>query len=575
MNDAFQKFLTLARTNFWDWQFYAFLLFCALTLAFYLLHQKSILKIDKIFDLPSKFAGKSELWNYLLIGIIQLLLCFLLVLSVGIPVPQTHDEFGFLLAADTFLQGKITNPTPFSPRHFEYFHILVEPVYTAKYPPLQGIFLAAGTAFAGYAIAGVWLSGVLASFAVYWLLRVFFSPRWSLFGACLWIFAPLNILWCDSYWGGHVAIIGGALSIGAVVRLLKSGKRKYLIIWGAGMFILFNSRLYEAALLTGILIILWLWNAFKLKNNGREFYLSLALLCLIFAANLFFTGFYNYKVTGNAFLLPYRLHHSQYHRTPLFVFANPDSPKNKIPPVIEKLDERWLADFQQRYANAPKAFVWILARIPLYIFWLARSPFLIALFIAGIFLSLQKPRSAEWQSVRVILALYMVGLFLTTFTGDRFIAPVVGVFLVVATLCAKIIFRKSKFFGLLTLSTPLVIGSGFLYGLIPVKSDEQAPDITNMGSRSELESFLTVQRGKDLLFLETADAFPADARFYVYNRADIENAEIIYAHKLTAEENAALIGHFRDRKIWLLKNIGNRAVLMKYEGQMENSNFEE
>src|SRR6266436_6284484 len=89
-----------------------------------------------------------------------------LIPVLPVPEPIVHDEFGYLLAADTFAHGHVTNPPHPMWVHFETFSVLQQPTYQCYGPPMQGLVLAAGSLIGGHPLWGVWFSAGLMCAAI-------------------------------------------------------------------------------------------------------------------------------------------------------------------------------------------------------------------------------------------------------------------------------------------------------------------------------------------------------------------------------------------------------------------------
>ena len=150
----------------------------------------------------------------LICGATPCLLRLLILPLHPIPLPWIQDDFSFLLAADTFASGRLTNPTPPMWTHFESFHITLTPTYMSMYFPAQGLVLAAGKILAGNPWFGVLASCGLMCAALCWALQGWLPSGWAFFGGMLAaVRLGLFSYWINTYSGGAVPAMAGALVV--------------------------------------------------------------------------------------------------------------------------------------------------------------------------------------------------------------------------------------------------------------------------------------------------------------------------------------------------------------------------
>ncbi len=530
------------------------------------------LGLRRLEQFVKKIAAQKNLCVFL-VGLSLFVVRGTCVLISGVPQPRYHDEFSYLLAADTFAHGRLTNPPQPMWVHFETFHEIWQPTYMSMYPPGQGLILALGQAL-GNPWIGQLLAASLMCGGICWMLQGWIPPRWALLGGVL-VVARLGLLgyWTNGYWCACLPAFGGALVLGALPRMQHHTRSRDAAIMAIGLAVLANSRPYEGFLLSlGVAIALFAWMFSKSGPLPRVSLAKIVLpLVLTLAPLSIWTGFYYYRVTGSPFRMTYDVNRARYAMGRYFIWQSAWPQKTYDHAKMQAQYERELREATQY--KTLRGFLHS-GRNKLHYFWqdllIPPLPFvLIAL-----------PWAARDRRLRVpwlIGGIFVIGLAFEVWFLPHYFAPATALLYLILMQCMRHLcwFRwREKPAGLAFVRAVCAVYVATVVVRIVLAAVHVHPEREWQHGDAGRESVvrrLDAIPGQHVVLVRYAPDFDPD-REWVFNKSDIDDSKIIWARDMGPEKNQELLSYYRGRQFWLVEADGS-PQLEPYSGQQEKSGW--
>ncbi|MGA2671591.1 MAG: hypothetical protein ABSE99_00070 [Terracidiphilus sp.] len=496
-----------------------------------------------------------------------------------IPLPFIPDDFSFLLASDTFLHGRLTNPTPAMWVHFETLHITMQPTYMSMYFPAQGLLMAAGKVFFGHPWFGILTASALMCAAICWMLQAWLPPTWALLGGFLAVLRlGLFSYWIDTYSGaGSIAAIGGALVLGSLPRVTKRPRLRHALLLALGVVLVATTRPYEGLLLClPVAAVLGRWLLFGKNRPSMAALLRLAAapLALIVAAGAWM-GYYDYRAFGSPLTLPYSVDRATYAVAPYYVWQS----KRPAPVYRHESLRRFYVDFEPtdvERIQSPAGFVrGTLVKLQWGLQFYAGIALLFPLImLRRVFLD---------RRIRfLILCVFIMtaGVGIEIYLIPHYIAPFTPAFYAIGLQAMRHLrfwspggqpvgLASVRFIAMVCLLLAgLRLFAGPLHLMVP---EWPAGEWSGMWygpgyfgtERAGMEAQLEQLPGPQLVLVRySSDHYPLDE--WVYNAADIDGSKVVWAREMDDADNLDLIRYYRGRKVWLVQPDARPVKLSPY-----------
>jgi hypothetical protein len=266
----------------------------------------------------------------------------------------------------------------------------------------------------------------------------------------------------------------------------------------------------------------------------------LAAACVVMMA-LAWLGYYNWRVTGSPLTMPYQVYQAQYSSNPFLLFGT-----QRVAPVYRHAQmERLFREWGQERKQYQRSLVGWLTGVPLKLVIMTST-----LLGVGSLALIGLPGIARKRSLRFVFATVaaVVGAaLLTAGSFPHYVAPIAALIYVVAGTALCHLHRRARRERATNFALVAAIAVAVTTPVILVQVAAVQPPFA-LG-RADIQRELELLSAKSLVLVVYRPTHNIHQE-WVYNRADIDSARVVWARSMSTEQNQRLIDYFPDRTVW-------------------------
>ncbi|WP_146509855.1 hypothetical protein [Thalassoglobus neptunius] len=297
----------------------------------------------------------------------------------GLP-PAYHDEYSYLLQAETFLNGKWSYPSfKEYPELFNQMHVLNEGEFASRYFPGTGAWISLGMLVSNEWFAHL-LAQTFAAIMIFWTGRELANSGTGLLAGLLFALSPGMILFSNLLLAHHPTLVGLTIFLWAFVRMIRTDCLTMSWVAGIGLAYSMICRPMTAAgfgLPFGVLFVWW-WirGSWGIENPEKPLSFRQRSFRTIGLAIPLIIGFavvmvQNKQITGDLCTSPYQLYTDIYTPRHVYGFNNVVRGEQALGPKVLENYDQWAENLTPQLAlkngfiRIENSWRWTLGIIPI------------------------------------------------------------------------------------------------------------------------------------------------------------------------------------------------------------------